>query len=233
VTDSKERAAIEAVAKWFSATWELGGDAPDAYIAVAGKRIAVDITTPRARGTEQGNAKPRLRFDKVATRFIERLQAAIGATVPASTTVLLAVTAPIRLPSKTADSLEEKIQALLTRRSSGRDQKDIIHGNRVQIRLLRDESGRAPKMIGFVHNSDTDPLLLFNLTGEMLELISTEAPTQAPKIAGDRWLVVMSARKISCLEAYRYIYSQLPAATGFKKILMVFGDGHVGTLGMK
>jgi hypothetical protein len=32
------------------------------------------------------------------------------------------------------------------------------------------------------------------------------------------------------LEAYRYIYSQLRMATGFKKILMVFGDGRVGML---
>jgi len=41
---------------------------------------------------------------------------------------------------------------------------------------------------------------------------------------------VTSARGTSCLEAYRYIYSQLRMATNFKKILMVFGDGRVGTL---
>jgi len=32
------------------------------------------------------------------------------------------------------------------------------------------------------------------------------------------------------LEAYRCIYSQLRPATDFKKILIVFGDGHVGML---
>jgi hypothetical protein len=35
---------------------------------------------------------------------------------------------------------------------------------------------------------------------------------------------VISAGGSSCLEAYRYIYSQLRLATDFKKILMVFGD---------
>ena len=146
---------------------------------VAGKRVAVDISTLERRGTGQGNAtKPRLRFDKVATRLIERLQATLGEIVPDGITVLLTITAPIRLPSKTAASLEDKIQPLLGRGSPGRDEKDTIHGNRVQIRLLREGSERAPKMIGFVHNSDFDPLLLLNMTRELLEL--------APWLAGRR-----------------------------------------------
>ena len=85
-------------------------------------------------------------------------------------------------------------------------------------------------MIGFVHNSDTDPLLLLNMTSELLELTGAEAGRRAPRLAGDRWLVVLSDRGISCLEAYRYIYSQLRMATGFSKILLVFGDGRVGIL---
>ena len=61
----QERTAIEAVARRFSATWDKGSDPPDAYLVVAGKRFAVDITTLKRRGTGQGNAaKPRLRFDK-------------------------------------------------------------------------------------------------------------------------------------------------------------------------
>ena len=124
----QERAAIEAVARRFSATWEKGSDPPDAYIMVAGKRVAVDITTLKRRGTGQGYAKPHLRFDKVATRLIERLQATLGETVPDGMTVLLTITAPIRVPSKTAASLEDKIQTLLGRGSPGRDEKGTIHG---------------------------------------------------------------------------------------------------------
>jgi hypothetical protein len=228
----REQAGIEAVAGRFSATWEKGSDlSADAYIIVAGKRVAVDITTLKRRGTGQGSApKPRLRFDKVATRLIERLQAALGETVPDGMTVLLTVTAPIRLPSKTATDLEDKVQILLGRRSSGPDQKANIHGNRVRIRLLRDDSARAPKVIGFVHNSDSDPLLLLNMTREVLEVITADAARRGPRLAGDRWLVVISAGEISYLEAYRYIYSQLRMATDFKKILMVFSDGRVGIL---
>jgi hypothetical protein len=226
-----ERTAIEAVARQFSATWENGDDPPDAYIMVAGRRVAVDIATLKRRGTGQGKAaNPRLRFDKVATRLMERLRATLGETVPDGMTVLLTITAPIRLPSKTAALLEDKIQTLLGPGSTGRDEHGTIHGNRVHIRLLKDESERAPKMIGFVHNSDSDPLLLLNMTRELLELISAGAGRPAPRLAGDRWLVVISAGGISCLDAYRYIWSQLRTAPDFKRILMVFGDGRVGML---
>jgi hypothetical protein len=229
--NKQEEAAIEAVAKQFSATWEKGSDPPDAYIMVAGKRVAVDIATLQRRGTGQGSAAPPgLRFDKVATRLLERLQATLGETVPDGMTVLLTITAPLRLPSKTAAALEDKIQILLGRGSRGQNEKDTIHGNRVRIRLLRNESERAPKMMGFVHNPDSDPLLLLNMTRELLELISAQAGKRAPKLSGDRWLVVISARGISCLEAYRSIYSQLRRATDFKKIFMVFRDGRVGLL---
>ena len=85
-------------------------------------------------------------------------------------------------------------------------------------------------MIGFVHNSDSDPLLLLNMTRELLERLSAEAGRPAPKLANDRWLVFVSDRGIAYLEAYRYIYSQLRRATGFQKVVMVFEDGRVGML---
>ena len=229
--NKQERTAIEAVARRFSETWQEDSDPHEASIMVAGKRVAVDIATLKWRGTGQSNAtKPHLRFDKVVTRVMERLQATLGQTVPAGVTVLLTITAPIRLASKTAAALEDKIQTLLGRGSPARDEKHTIHGNRVRIRLLRNDSERAPKMIGFVHNPDSDPLLLCNMTRELLEQISAEAGRRATRLAGDRWLVLMGPGAISWLEVYRYIYSQLRMAAGFKKILMVFGDGRVGIL---
>lgn len=227
----EERTAIEAVAKQFSATWGKGGDPSDASMVVAGKRVAVQIATLKPRGIGQGkDAKLRLRFDKGVTRLIGRLRATLDETVPKGMAVLVTVTAPIRLPSKTAASLEEKIQTLLGRGSPGRDEKATIYGNRVRMRLLRHKSERTPKLIGFVHNSDSDPLLLLNMTRELLALMTAEAGGRAARRAGDRWLLVITAGGISCLAAYRYIYSQLGIATGFKKILMAFGDGRIGML---
>lgn len=226
-----ERAAIEAVARRFSATWGKSQGASGASITVDGRLIAVTIATLKRLGTGRRNvAKPRLRFDKVATSLIERLQATLGGIVPDGMTMLLTVTAPICLPSKTAAALEDETQFLLRRKSSGRDVKETIHGNRVRIRILRGESKRAPKMIGFVHNSDSNALLLLNMAQESIEQIGAESGKRVPGLAGIRWLVVISPRGISCPEVYRYIYSQLRAAAGFRKILAVNGDGHVDVL---
>jgi hypothetical protein len=229
--NKRERAAIETVAKRFSATWEKGSDPRDVYILVAGKRVAVEIATLKWRRTLAVNAaKPRLRFDKVATRLIEVLQAALGETVPDGTIVLLTITAPIRLASKTAAALGGKLHTILGRESPSRDEKIAIHGNRVQIRVLRGAPERAPKMVGFVHNPDSDPLLLLNTTSELLELISTDVGGRTLMVAGDRWLVVIGENGISFLQVYRYIFSQLRRASDFTKILMVFGDGRVEIL---
>lgn len=229
--NERERIAIEAVARRFSATWEKDGDHSGAAIMAGGKRVAIRIATLKLRGIGQSkDAKLRLRFDKVATTVVERLRGTLSETVPDGMTVLLTITAPIRLPSRTVASLEEKARSLLSRGSPGRDEIATIHGNRVRIRLLRGKSERAPKMIGFVHNPDSDSLLLLNMTRELLDLVSAEDGGRAPRRASDQWLIVISAGGSSCLEAYRHIYSQLRIATGFEKILMVVGDGRIGTL---
>ena len=226
----QERSAIEAVARQFSATFERTDDFRGTYVITGGKRFAVDIVALKPRGFDRGTpAKPRLRFDKVATRLIESLKATLGESVPKDVTVLVTVTAPIRLPSKTAVALEDKITTLLGRRSPARDEKHTIHGNHVRIRLLRDKSGRAPRMIGFVHNSDSDPLLLLNMTRELLERIG-EVGKRATSGTSDRWLVMMSPAESSFLEAYRGIYSQLRVGSDFQRTLMVFSDGRVGML---
>jgi len=109
-----------------------------------------------------------LRFDKVATRVIERLQAALGDIVPERMTVVIAITAPIRLPAKTAAALEAKVATFFDRKWPRRDYQATINGNHVRIRLLKDQPARAPKLIGFVHNPDTDPLLLLEMGGTRL-----------------------------------------------------------------
>lgn len=229
--NKQEQTAIEAIARRFSAMLEKGDDSGEVYLTVAGKRVAIDIATLKRHGTtaKGKTAKPHLRFDKVATRVVQRLQAALAEKAPNGVTVLLTITAPIRLPSKTVDAIEGKIRTLLRRASSVREEIDTINGNRVRILCLRDKTARAPKLIGFVHNPESDPRLLFTMTRELLELIGSTARGRSTR-AGDRWLVAICARASSYSEAYRYIYSQLGAGTIHRRIVMVFGDGRVEIL---
>jgi hypothetical protein len=224
----QRQTAIELVARHFSATWKRGSDSPDAWLIVAGKRVAVDIATIKPSGIHARDARPGLRFDKVATRVIERLQAALAETVPDGMTVAVTITAPIRLASRTAASLEETIQMFLAQRSTRPVEKKTIHGNRVHIQLLKGKIRGSPSVIGFVHNPDSDPLRLMSIAGQLLEEISRRQAGRAEP-RSDRWLVVIAAGGFPYLPAYRSIYSQLRIATGFKKIVTVFDDGQLAS----
>jgi len=200
----RERAALEAVARHFSATWEKGEAPPDAYLTIAGKRIAVEVTTTKLRIAERGGlTKPRLRFDRVALGFVRRLQAA----------------------------LEDNIRTYLARQSAHGEAKHTIHGNQIRVRLVKGGSRRTTKVIGFVHNPDSDPDVLFDITLSLIERIGAKARTGAPaRSADDRWLVLAGDDRFSYIEPYRHVYSQLSIPTGFKKILVVLADGRIETL---
>jgi hypothetical protein len=227
----QERIAIEAVARHFSATWEMPSDSSGIYLTVAGRRVAVGVVTLKRHGACQADTpKIRLRFDRVAMRLIESLNTALGKAVPGGTTAIVTVTAPVRMASKTAAELEERIQTLLSRRLPSRDEKATIYGNRIRIRFVRDGSVHVPRVIGFVHNPETDPLLLLNVASELLDLAKARARGRVVESAADCWLVVISARGSSCLEVYRHVFSHLRLSAKFKRVLMVFADGRVGEL---
>ena len=104
----RERAVLAAVARHFSATWEKGDAPSGGYLKIAGKRIAVEVRITKQRIAERGGlTKPRLRFDRVALGFVRRLQAALSASVPDGRTLIVTITAPIRVPSKTAAALRQ------------------------------------------------------------------------------------------------------------------------------
>jgi hypothetical protein len=228
----RERAALEAVARHFSATWEKGEAPSDAYLTIARKRIAVEVTTTKRRLADRGGlTKPRLRFDRVALRFVRRLQDALSASVPDGRTLILTITAPIRVPAKTAAALEDNIWTYLARQSAPGEAKYAILGNQIRVRLVKRGSRRTAKVIGFVHNPDSDPDVLLDITHSLIERIGAKARNGAPAgSAGDRWLVLAGEVPHSHIEPYRHACSQLSIPTDFTKILMVLADGQIETL---
>jgi hypothetical protein len=203
-----------------------GGEAADSWLTLGGQRIAVDVTAIEQRGSV---TKPRLRFDKVALRLVGGLQTALSKVIPDGVAVVLTVTAPIRLPAKTKAALESTIRDCLAHPSG--EVRDTIHGNQIRVRPITEVSPRMPKLIGFVHNPDSDPDVLLDLTQSLARQIGAAADRHRPEtVAGNRWLVVASEDEPSQFETYRQVYAQLAAPTGFEKILIVFAGGRVETL---
>jgi len=164
--------------------------------------------------------EPRLRFDRTAVGLVRRLQAAVAKAVPDGKTVIVTVTAPIRQDSKTGAALQDRIRQLL---ADGRAQlKATIHKNRIQIRVLKGGTGRTSRLIGFVHNPEPDPSLLFDVTRTVLARMGSgkRAPT-----ATDRWLIIANQDGLAPVETVRQVCLALRARTVFKRILLAEREG--------
>jgi len=109
-------------------------------------------------------AKLRLRFDKAVVRLVGRLKAALAGIVPEDQTIIFTVSAPIRLPAKTAAALESLVRDGLP----GGELRSIVHGNQVQVRRITGVPSSMPRVVGFVHNPESDAGLVLDLAKSRL-----------------------------------------------------------------
>ncbi len=230
---SQEHAAIEAVARHVSAKWETGGgDWSGGYLAIGGKRIAVNVApiSPEIAG-RGAYTKPRLRFDKVALRLVGDLREGLSPLVPDGEAVIVTCTAPIRLRAKTVAALECRIQAALSRRGPRAEIGETVHGNQVRVRFVTGASKRTAKVIGFVHNPESDPDVLLHLTEALLRSVGAAVDKPRPeKFAGDRWLVVVDDGGVGDIDTVRHVWAALSPPDDFKKVLLVLAGGRIETL---
>jgi hypothetical protein len=104
-------------------------------------------------------ANIRLRFDKAVMRLVGRLKAALTAGIPEDQTIVFTVSAPIKLPAKTATALESLVRNAL----QGGDFRSILHGNQIQVRRVTGVSSNMPRVVGFVHNPTSDGGIMLDL----------------------------------------------------------------------
>jgi hypothetical protein len=221
-----EQTAIQAVARHFSAPLEQGGGPGNACLTVAGKRIALVASAIESRAALRAKVtRPRLRFDRVALGLVARLRTALYGSVPDGQTVIVTITAPIRVPSKTAIALEERIRKLVTRRAAPARLRDKIHGNEIQVHLLKGGTDRTAKLSGFVHNPDSDPTILIDVARSLLARIGSGERTP-----NGRWLVIATEDGSALIETCRQVCSQLDLRAAFAQTLVVLRSGRVVTL---
>jgi len=184
-----------------------GSSQATTYVKVAGRRVSLNVLTFR------GVREPRLRFDRVATGLVRRLQASLAKSVPDGRTVIVTITAPIQQDSRTGAALEHKIRELLAGRRA--QLESAIHGNRTQVRVLKGGARGTSKLIGFVHNPQPDPSVLFEVTRALLSCIGSGRRDAR----GDRWLVIAGQDGLAPFETVRQVCFALRARAVFKHIL--------------
>jgi hypothetical protein len=111
-----------------------------------------------------GAAGLRLRFDKVAVRLVANVKAALLDIVPDDHAVVFTITAPIRLPSRTAAAIEDLVRGGF----SGHELRETVHGNQLRIRRVTGVAAAMPRVMGFVHNPDADPGAILAFAEERL-----------------------------------------------------------------
>jgi len=227
-----QQPAIEAVARHFSAAWESADGAPDAYLTVRGKKIALDVAdlmqqSPRKKSV----AKARFREDKVAQRVLRDLESALNAHVPTGKSIILTLGAPIRVANKLVVSLTSLLVTYLDDGVEEVDEKRTILGNRVRFRVVKPGSKWPAKVIGFVFTGDPAPGVLANTLSSLHDEIAAVAKRSMPKgFTGDRWLVLHNDDWIADVKTYRWAYSLLRPPHDFSKVLMVSNGARIEVL---
>jgi hypothetical protein len=221
----RERLSLDALAAAMATTWRAGDGTADAVMKVGRAGLAVDIVTLK-RQTLGPIGTPRLRFDRVVMRLLESLREALDPDVPTDTTVLVTVTAPIRLAARTSVSVADAVRSLLSRHGYARELRANRHGNEVRIRLVTGVSRRAPRLLGFVHNPDSDPTLLLDLACDVL---SAGGRAQPARRAGARGLLLVTPDAHPPAETYRAALSCLPQID-FSRVWLIGADRAVASL---
>ena len=216
-----ERAAIAAVERRYGADWN------GRYLALKDREVALQIVALGRRTKRDNSGRPRLRFDKVVLRLFADLRAATANAVPPGQTVIVTVTAPVRQGSKTAAAIAERIRDGLGRN----DVSATINGNGVRLRRIAGVPTPMPRLIGFVHNPETEAAPILDLVQTVVRGIGDAVRKRASRSATrERWLVVSNPNGHPYAETYRRICEQIGLPAGFAKILIVLPDGTVEDL---
>jgi hypothetical protein len=101
-----------------------------------------------------------------------RRPATLAGIVPEDQTVIFTLTAPIKLPAKTAAAIEGLVRDGLT----DSEVRNTTHGNHVRLRRVAGVPAEMPRVVGFVHNPEADASLILALAeARLLAAISTLA----------------------------------------------------------
>jgi hypothetical protein len=165
----------------------------------------------------------------VALEFVSRVRAALQGQVADDRTIVVTLTAPIRLASKTAAALASRILSRVPGRATAGRSMHRIHGNRIQIWMLQGGSRMTSKLVGFVHNPDADPRILVEVTRALLAGMGPQRRAPARR-CGARWLLIENQDDLLPIDTYRNVCQQLRLGTAFERLLVTLPDGRIERL---
>lgn len=225
-----EQFVMNCLAERFAGRWRDGENPPDAYLAVMGKEVAVEVTTLTQHvRNRRGQSVPRLFEDSTALRVIHELNEEMGNLIPDGLAVTVVMVAPITNARKMKPELQGRLANCL---SLGVELEvaDEIAGNRVTI-TISGASGHPQKVFGIISNANSRSDILSNAWEILEDRISTKAkkcshlPSTTPK-----WLALFNDYWLADYETYQQAFCSFSVTHPFEKILLVAGDKTVAVL---
>jgi hypothetical protein len=127
-------------------------------------RLLKITTVERESGERAGAAKLQHRSDRVVRRLTRDLKATLASVLPEGQSEVITVTAPIKYPAKTAETLGNIVRDGLAHGELCK----TIHGNKVRVRPITHVATNMPKVLAFVHNTESDARLILNIAESRL-----------------------------------------------------------------
>lgn len=172
-------------------------------------------------------AKPRLRYDRVALRFVRDLRGRLLPVLASRQAAIVTIRAPILQAGKTADALEGKFRARRAGKAAIAELTTRVSGNQIGVRLVHN-TGRGSELLGFVHSEGSSPAVIANAVQSLLGGLRPRSGTSAAAGKAGRWLILRGASAFGDL--YRDACSQLSTVAPYGKIVLVAEGGRVETV---
>lgn len=132
--------------------------------------IEKEIAEKIVKANSSSTTKLGLRFDRVVVRLLGNLRFFVEQANANQKIILMTISAPIKLATKTEKELKSKIKDLLNRKDHDQDLSFSIFQNEVRLRIMEFQLNKSHKFVGLVHNPRTDPELLLDFATRWLHV---------------------------------------------------------------
>lgn len=224
-----EQFVIEAVVKKFGGTWSVGGDPPDAVLALDGDAVGVEVTTLTQHITDDQGTRSRATDDAVISPMVSDLTASLSDLIPDGCSIGVVVRTPLPDRRKITAELEKRIRKRLSENPSFEGEMEtIIRGNTIQVSFHTHEEMQKTKVwaVGWHRHSDAN--IQMNADTILPYCISSKAKKCAALIGKQTlWLALLNDYFLASSHNYEDAMRGISPNHPFEKILLVQRDGTV------